>query len=114
MLARRRMMDLTNKLCNCREVMLVLVPYMPEICLILSILSQLQGGDAGIGPIYARNMSHLIYLSHLNCREVMLVNIFRLTPTKSEVLDWFSENGSKVNFLYGDGYFLKSTRTKDI
>ena len=79
-------MDLTNKLCNCREVMLVLVPYMPEICLILSI-----------------------YL-----REVMLVNIFRLTPTKSEVLDWFSENGSKVNFLFGDGYFLKSTRTKDI
>ena len=40
-------MDLTNKLCNCREVMLVLVPYMPEICLILSISSQLQGGDAG-------------------------------------------------------------------
>ena len=39
----------------------------------------------------------------------MLVNIFRLTPTKSEVLDWFSENGSKVNFLFGDGYFLKST-----
>ena len=90
MLARRRMMDLTNKLCNCREVILVLVPYMPEICLILSISS------------------------HLNCREVMLVNIFRLTPTKSEVLDWFSENGSKVNFLFGDGYFLKSTRTKDI
>ena len=41
-------MGLTNKLCNCREVMLVLVPYMPEICLILFISSQ--GGDAGQHP----------------------------------------------------------------